>query len=442
MNSPALMAPARRTTTTYAQLTERAARRIARAHVLTTLDRIDHPRCPAWDVAAHRDLAAALVHLGRTLTRPLAGSAPTLPRRRRGGPDARLLRSLESLAGARDWSEPVPAEGPAAALAEAAFLIRSAADLWATHHSTDGHPRSPEASRMRHPSTLGAASREWRTLVSLTSQTAAVVASGAPAGALTDNDLAVLREFPRPREDPESPAPVGLLDLTVARPGIRPGQRPLDELADRVDRLRHLAWTLAEVGSAPATVLGNLAAIARAVHRAAAHAHQSLALAASSDRERDRHLEEARISAEAQSMWQDVAGQVRELRTPHASAHPIQIERLDIDRLLSRAVPSGARLTRPEVGWALSRIAGAFTEIAAQNARALRTAHDRGDLLLVGRAIPTEALPRRPDLLEARLRDQVIPAPTVVVTRLESTYRALARRPRAALAPEISPPAA
>ena len=294
---------------------------------------------------------------------------------------------------------------------------------------------------MRHPSTLGAATREWRALVSLASRAAAVAAAHT-SDTLADDQLSVLRSFPQPREDLSSSASLRLLDLTVARPGIRPGQHPLDELADRVDRLRHLAWTLAEIGSAPATVHSNMAAIAKAVHRAAAGAHQSLALAAGSGQERDRHLEEAQRLAQAESRWQKVTDQVRELRTPHSSTHPIQIERLDIDRLLSRAVPSGARLTRPEVGWALSHAAAAFSEIASQNARALRMAHDRGDLLLVGRAIPTEALPRRPDLLDARLRDQVIPAPTVVVTRLESTYRSLARQPSVARASDASGPAA
>ena len=262
------------------------------------------------------------------------------------------------------------------------------------------------------------------------------------------------RRSPRPRSPPcagshdlgatqVQPARAeGLLDLTVARPGIRRGQPPLDELADRVARLRHLAWTLAEAGSAPATVHGNLAAIGVALHRAAAHAHQSLAERAPNSCARQRHVEAASRAQEAQAQWREVAGQVRALRTPHPQAHPIQIERLDIDRLLSRAAPGGIPLSRPEVGWALSRIAESFTEVAAHNAAALTAAQDRGDLLLIGRAIPTGALPRRPDLLEARLTDQVIPAPTGVVATLVANYRAIAREPAARLAPESAPPAA
>ena len=432
---PAL-APVRRSTTTYAQLTEQAARCIARATLNVSMDAAGGRRPTTSDVAAHQDLAAALVHLGETLTRPLA-AGPDRPGRRRGGPDARLLRSLETVARARDWSEPSPADCPGADLAEAAFLIRSAADLWATHHCADGRPRSPEASRMRHPSTLGAASREWRTLVALTATAAGSLAEHSGGATLSEAAMAALRNFPRPRDEARTPtATEGLLDLTVARPGVRRGRPALEELADRVARLRHLAWTLAEVGSAPATVHGNLAAIGIALHRAAAGAHRSLALGTAMGPSRDRHIEAAARAEEAESRWREVAGQVRALRTPHPGAHPIQIERLDIDRLLSRALPSGVPLARPEVGWTLSRIADSFSEVAAHNACALRAAQDRGDLLLVGRAIPTDALPRRPDLLEARLTDQVIPAPTSVITRLESSYRALAKEPRTRAAGE------
>ena len=426
---PAL-APVRRSTTTYAQLTEHAARCIARASLSVSMDAAAGRRPRASDVAAHQDLAAALVHLGETLTRPLA-TGPDPSGRRRGGPDARLLRSLATVARRRDWSEPSPTHGAGAALAEAALLIRSAADLWATHHGADGRPRSPEASRMRHPSTLGAASREWRTLVALTATAAGALAEHGGEATLTEAAVAALSDFPRPQRDARpSAATEGLLDLTVARPGIRRGRPALEELADRVTRLRHLAWTLAEVGSAPATVHGNLAAIGIALHRAAASAHRSLARGTPMGPSRDRHIEAAARAEEAESRWREVAGQVRALRTPHPGAHPIQIERLDIDRLLSRALPSGVPLTRPEVGWSLSRIADSFSEVANHNACALRAAQDRGDILLVGRAIPTEALPRRPDLLEARLTDQVIPAPTAVITRLESSYRAISKAPR------------
>lgn len=439
--------PIARSATTYAQLTGQAADMIHCAVARVGSQGADTSPATATEVAALHDLAAALVHLGRALARPLGGPAAA-PRRRRGGPDARLVRELAAVARPWDWDEPRPIGGPGADLAGAARLIRSAADLWATHHAADGRPRSPEASRMRHPATLGAACREWRALVTLAAEAADSLAAGGDS-TLSESDRANLRRFPRPlRATDPAAATGGLLDLTVARPGIRPGQRPLDELADRVARLRHLAWTLAEVGSAPATVHGNIAAIGIAVHRAAARVHRSLADQARDDRTRASHHDAAAHAEVGEERWRAVAEQIRALRTPHPSTHPIQIERLDIDRLLSRAAPSGVPASRPEVGWALSRIAASFTTIAGLNATALSAAHDRGDLLLLGRAIPTEALGRRPDLLAARLTDQVIPAPSAVVTSLLATYRAIARDTRSQRTPrtlrpgDASPPAA
>jgi hypothetical protein len=59
--------------------------------------------------------------------------------------------------------------------------------------------------------------------------------------------------------------------------------------------------------------------------------------------------------------------------------------------------------------------------------RALRTAHERGEVYLLGRALPNEALARRPDLLQAKLAGQIVVAPTVVVRRLEAALRAIVR---------------
>ena len=75
------------------------------------------------------------------------------------------------------------------------------------------------------------------------------------------------------------------------------------------------------------------------------------------------------------------------------------------------------------MAWTLSRIAESFGDVAVHNVRAVRGAQERGDLLLLGRAIPSDILARRPDLVGARLADQVIPAPTATVRRLEASYR-------------------
>ena len=93
------VAATRRSSTTYAQLTERAARCIARARVSALDETPGGGTGPnVEEVSAHRDLAAALVHLGGTLAKPLGTGSASSARPRRGGPDARLLRALEAVA--------------------------------------------------------------------------------------------------------------------------------------------------------------------------------------------------------------------------------------------------------------------------------------------------------------------------------------------------------
>lgn len=433
-----------RPTTTYAQLTERAARGIALAHAVQAAPgwrtRRD-PNAADIELDAHRDLAAALAHLGRALTRPLAGTAPRGSTRRRGGPDAKLLRCLEAVASPRDWELPRPVTEPAVAVTDASVHIRAAADLWATHHTTDGQPRSPEAARMRHPSTLGAASRQWRLLVRLLAN--ALCSHPDISTGLSGAENAAVDTM---RRITGTTRPAGasrqLLELTVARPPIRCGQPALDELGDRVDRLLRLAWTLAETGSSPVVVHSNIAAIGVALNRAAGTAHRREAHRTRLSGARGRHASAAALAENSESAWREVAEQLRDLRTPHRGGHPIQIERLEIDRLLTRAAADATGVARSELAWALSRLAASFAEVAELNRRALHEGYERGDLLLLGRAIPTEELSRRPDLLQARLDGLVVPAPTAVVTRLESAYRTAAGDTSITQVPDISPPAA
>ena len=126
---------------------------------------------------------------------------------------------------------------------------------------------------MCHPAILGAASREWRSLVALAADAADAMPGDdpAPASRAGNRDRSEIRArrtsprpaSPRPPGTARLPLPDrglpdhglpdrslpdrGLLNLPVARPQVRRGGPPLDELSDRVDRLRHLAWTLADL---------------------------------------------------------------------------------------------------------------------------------------------------------------------------------------------------
>ncbi|MGB7962606.1 MAG: hypothetical protein WCF12_06550, partial [Propionicimonas sp.] len=259
--------------TTYAELTHAALEGIALARAATTASNLPDPGTLEDAVAAHRDLTAALAHLGRTIAAP-GGEPRDLP----------LIERLESIARPRAWTAPGPSTEPGVALDHSARLTRAAADLWATHHTPAGAPRSPEASRLRHPAVLGAASRSWRDLVAAAADSCAALGAraeelgiGNPASMLQDRaDPAGDYPRPEPSRIASPPAPVA---ITVARPAVCTAQGPMVELTDRVNRLRHLAWSLAAQEMAPAHVLRNLAATGAALGQAACHASRAAAAA-------------------------------------------------------------------------------------------------------------------------------------------------------------------
>lgn len=432
----------RSASTTYAQLTHRAARAIGGASLAVLLDRYSAPRHdPPAEVAAVRDVAAALVHLGTILRSSPAGS--TVGRRTAGsGRDAVLIDDLRRVARARDWEAAHPGAGAAADLDRAATLIRAAADLWATHHRPDGGPRSPEAARMRHPSMRGAASRQWRCLVTLAADAAAVVSAEAQRHDRGIDGLSEISGFPRPTAGNPADPGARLLNVTVARPAVPAGQEPVVELAGRVERLRRRMWLFARTGDAPAAVHTNTALIATAVHGAAAAAHERAAIAGPAGASRRRHLQARADAQRGLDNWKHVAAHVRCLRTPHPVTHPIQVERLDIERLIGRVLPVRASPMPGQIAWELSRIARLFDEVATYCVQTIRLDHEHGQVLLVGRAIPTEALPRRPDLLHARLHDRVVVVPPISMNRLLMAYDVMTRSGPSGSAPPASPPAA
>lgn len=469
--------------TTYVQLTQRAAMRMAEARI--RLSRWD------WDEAIlhsglsmHADLDHALAHLGRTLIR-LDGT---------GGRDggligAHLLGHVERHSVAHPWDQPRPTGGPPGDISEAAVIIRSAADLWSTHHTPHGAPRSPEASRMRHPATLGAACREWRTLVALSENLANALAQGITTSRAHDAAVTAPRMTSMPAEltppettpaeatpaegiptgtmpaeamppeaepagtilteavtEPTTSAPgrpepgtadsgARLLELPLARPGVRVGVPVLEELEDRLARLRHLAWTGAEGGQLPAATFLNLAVIGSALHTAVGARYRSAARSCSQG---ERALARAGQADDAARRWQEVATLVAPLRTPHPLAHPIQMERLAIEALIGRAATEGDDL--PSAA-AMHRIAHTFDEVATYNVLALTACERRGELMIRGSALPREALVRFPKLVEMRLQDRIVPVPDIVLALLCAAYRAISER-RPLASPDVAPPAA
>jgi len=227
------------------------------------------------------------------------------------------------------------------------------------------------------------------------------------------------------------------VDLTVARPAPRRASDPIIAIADRVEHLRRFAWMLAQTGTAPNPVLVNTAVIGTMLATATARAHHAAALAGGSHAgapgarsagpmhgtgaaDPGTAAERAAAADLLAARWSQVARQAADLCSAHPSPSAIQVERVDLARLLSRITPDSC--TDPRVADALWAALQRYSEVARHLARAVRRAQDRGEVYLRGRAIPTPWLQRDPDLIGARLADRPVPLPPQVLRRLLSTY--------------------
>ena len=165
------------------------------------------------------------------------------------------------------------------------------------------------------------------------------------------------------------------------------------------------------------------------LNRVAADALDRAASAGPLDSTRAMLEESARHRRSAHARWCTVAARVDPLRTPHPPTTALQIERLDLARLVDDVLLDAHGQRSRAVAEGLSRLAGRYDEVAELNLRGFRAAHKRGEVHALGQALPPEALVRRPDLLEAKLTRRLVPAPEALTRRLEAAYEALGREP-------------
>jgi hypothetical protein len=147
-----------------------------------------------------------------------------------------------------------------------------------------------------------------------------------------------------------------------------------------------------------------------------------------------------RTGAEA---WREVGRAVEQLRSPHPAQTAVQVERLDLRRLIERVVRAGdARRgsVMQVTAQALGELAAEFDLVAPDLLRAVRAAGGRNELYVRGRALTNDMLPRSPELLEAKLRDGIAPAPTAMLRQLEAALSCIGRPTRERA--DDAPPAA
>lgn len=427
-------------TATYSSLTAGARRSIALGAAEAAHTGRDEQAAREL-LTAHRDLTAALAHLGQTIIqppgtrplRPVTGPATAQPTTIQAA--ARTVQQLAATGQARDWTAPQSSVPAALACSQAARQLRIAADLLATHRDSQGRERSPEAVRLRHPAVLGAALREWNDLVDQTGKAATLVNQRAAEAALDPQEVGPTNSFPEPvRVANPIPEP---LDLGVARPRIRTSEGPLVELADRVNYLRHAAWEQSQTDKPSAQILRNLAAIGATLNTAAAHTNRAAATLTQPGPDREAHHQTADQAMRAGDAWRSIGESIAYLRTPTQSMPAIELERMRINNLIRTVTTdTPSTLAAP----ALTQIAAGFDQVADWNAQTLRAAHNRGDLHMAGAGIPNQHASACPEAATAKIHNDLVHVPTLVMKRIERAYTAVTTAREITRTPAMEPP--
>ncbi len=423
-------------TVTFSKLTQDSATQLVRARELARppkpLDRV----AALESVAAHQDLSHALTHLARIVGGTgIPGGDASLPK----GGLGLVVGALGRVAAQSPWDASPPRSPVPSAIADAARLIRAAADLWATHQASDGSPRSPEACRLRHPSTLAAAWREWSSLARHAASVADVLRDRAVSLGVEEAKLAGVTAYPREQSN-DTDRVLHPVDVSVARPPVRTNGGPAAELSDRLSRLRALAWELSRTGRAPAHVLRHLASIGTVVSRTAASGPAGSDPFACGDRALRQAVARESLRTRA---WDSALKALAPIITLHETRSSLQLERLRINELCTALTRGRPDMDRATLGYSLSALAEFYAQVARLNADALLRAHARGDVLIRGRAIPGETIGRRADVLRAKLLDTAAPAPSSCIAQIELRYHAVINPDhRAGRHPIAGPPAA
>lgn len=384
--------------TTFSSLNAKAQQHLGAAATLLTSE--DASEDANTLCAHHADLTDALADLGQTIL----GDRPVARRTL----DRRTIDVLRQGAVAAPWLDRPAAEvsSPSQHLAAAARAIRASSDLWATHHCALGRPRSPEASRLRHPSVLGTAIRHWRELVCASHDIARHLAD---LDTFEDEIAAEVRSFlssyPRPHTSVQA---VPDLPLALARPPRQLSIDPFVAVSQQVDRIHRHVWGLADAQLITAAVLMNVAAIGMQLTRAWAQVEEP----------------DSPEPQNALGLWAEASAQLTVVRTPDPARTVLQVERLELARLLERCESSTGRWphrAREDKAVALREACSEYERVAAICAKAVRHLSRSGDLYVTGNSLPGELISRRPDLIAHKLSDTVLPAPPLVARRLEAT---------------------
>lgn len=342
-----------------------------------------------------------------------------------------------------------PAVGP---WGEAARCLRAASDLLATHRNPDGTPRSPDAAAIQDSAgRAGALARVGDLADAVVAMEDFLALRAGQAGVSWPEvrrwlpGMAAIRAHARDAAMTGQPGHAGPLDAVglIGTP-IRTGD-VLDELGDRLLRLRQSAWQLVNDPNRSIATLRDIATAGIAVHAHTATFHGADLTRAASDGSPPTG---GRALIERGRGWQHLHAELRAFACPGRPEDVVRQDLIGIGRCLRTIapLPGQAKITFDPKGAdgrrAAATLNGAVTvmaDVGDYNARTFARIARTGQLHINARALTGAEITDDPDLVKAKVDGRLVPAPqphSATVTDLyDIVRRHPIRTPEAVLAP-------
>jgi len=418
----------------YGDLLRDASHHLLRGTVILTRDRFDDTAEAHAAIAAHQGLLHGLGRLGRQLFGADLG-VPGLRLSAEGDPrraaSVRLVDELAAVGHARSWGAGARPAGVAAAWGAAATAVGAAGDLLATHRDPGGGWRNPHAALLDDPAVRAVALAEVAALVVPLAQTTEQLGlrsgqAGVPWSQLQQlvPPTRVLAQLAtQVRAAAGAPTGRAMARIEVARPAVRVGE-PLVELGDRLGRLHRVAWQLTREPHVGAATLTDFAAAGVLVHEAAARTLRRLMGSAPDQTLVPRLRNSVETVTRSGAAWQRIHLTLRSLRTATPGLAAVRGDMIAVRGLLGDVTraDSGSQATRALP--VLLGAVGSYAYVAGWNAQALDRVAGTGQAYLQGVALPRDMVSDRPDLVDAKLRNLLTPAPQAALDDLRDAYLA------------------
>jgi hypothetical protein len=307
----------------------------------------------------------------------------------------------------------------------------------ATHVDVAGTPRTPDASRLFDPNVRGDAvlalaglsidahrlreSLELRLHEIAQQQPVRALPSVPDTEALVEIAEGVLIAS---RDAPSSDSP-GLLPLGLARPPLRRDQA-VDELSDRIARLRRVAWELPDRNHVGVATLSDYAALGVITH---AHAIATLTSVAPGDGvPREQVLEPYR---NAHQQWLSIRQSLLPMRTATPAMQGVRADLLAVKRILEVIAPIPAAASSPRsavepasaTAEAVLDATQPMPEIAGWNGKVIGRLAANDELMIRARALSGDELSERVEFAAISFTNGYVPTPRHFADDVERAYR-------------------